>query len=398
MKAVCCWILIPLAIFLVGELAIRNWKVYGDSKGLPALALEEVDILFLGNSRVAAGIDADQFREKLQKRGGEHLSELKGVVNGGYGSTTMFQYLFALKALENKQPGALQGSYVLMEAPNGIGSWNNRGAWTYNDFDDRMLAGLLNDESFDRLWSDSDYDLESKLRLSVLHGFQDSDLYTKRYYFRIGLFRKMTKLIENNVINRVNKEPSRSVKVNIAEAGGIRTDNKAVNSCRNRILKLRESLVSRADKSNQINPDLFIGSIPTNEPDWEKCSLREVVEYVEGKGGEFVFFRMPISSPLRDIYNEILSEDDYGSFFENATSWGADYISVNYQPEDENYPDLLHMNRDARRRFTDELSDSFISYYNEKEGIPFLDPEHLLVSTLDNDKERMVTVSLGMTN
>ncbi len=358
------YILIPLLLFGGAELFFRQWKIYGDDYGLPYLAEnpeeQNFDVLFLGSSRVAASINTEVFEDVLARTSSTY--DDPKVLNYGFGYTTMFQYYATIKRMAENNEDAFKGKYVFLEAPAGIPFWNKTSdPWIVNQSDVRMVTSLLDNETLNILWKESDYDFEEKMRLSLLHAGQKSDLYSKRYYFRIGIINKLGGIIDNNLTSKSDQgKKDDNPEIEMDGSGGIRTDQKGVEQVRDKVLSTRDLYVEDPDNTNPT--DYGVPFIPSYKADWEKSRLRDIVEIVQEHGGTVVFFEMPVSSPIQEMYNLAVTPSEFKTFKTVSTKWETPLMSTGLLFDDSDFPDLLHMTKEAQSKFSEALAREFSRY------------------------------------
>ncbi len=335
------FVIIPIVIFLVAELAVRQWGYTKTSwyRGLSShmKTVEKLDVIFIGSSRVAAAIDSNVFDIKT------------GLTsyNIGVGPSKLQSHYFLLRKLFKEYPTKTKGIKVLLEAPYMLPSFTNWSDQWFADEQPQYLINVLNFADLSKLFQ-SDIDLEKKLLVTFRKLFDWSYLFSYRERIRNGVLSKMKNLFQRSLLQIGIGKKQESKQVDLVSAGGIRTDAIGVNLIKERTIT---SVAKRMTKQKPIK-------------DWGNTVVSSLITLSKESGGELILFNMPLSTIQGKEYQTEIRHNDREFFQETylqtdiikALTFRASY-------PDKEFPDLLHLAKSKRVDYTTIVSNSFFKMF-----------------------------------
>lgn len=350
------WVLIPAVMFGAAEWGIRRvieqrgvW--YQRTERL--VERQPVDYLFLGSSRVTAAVDKRAFTMAIEKQTG-HRPTVDLLARG---NTNLIHNYLALRNLAERHPQRLRGCVVLLELPGGLppmfSSWKDtprgwEGPWIEND-SPHLLASVLQARDLPRLYG-SDTSLENKCRLTFRYAVEPIRFISQRERVREVFMNRLNKLDDLVRDRLVPAEPaSRSSPVDLAEAGGIRTDAQGV-------AMVREMMQQQTDSALRHQTPLR---------HWDDSLLPQLISLCRARQMHLVFFHMPQSPGFQRAAQTHLRKTDQYIFRQWAASYGVPIVSFDFPTEADDYPDRLHMSQTCGRAFSTALAQACVNTLGE---------------------------------
>ena len=283
-------------------------------------------VLMIGTSRVAASIRTEDFDKEVSTALGSPFRSL----NLGMGFTNMAEYYFALRAIRDQKPEALQGATILIEVPRGLPeymTWDDD--WIVSDGTE-PLARYLRPADLPEFLARSKTPFVNKTTIvaRVLFGYREG-------YSRIrgSVFR--------NLKNKLDPEE----KTDLSDVGGIRTDSAGIRT-------VRAAAIEVANKAiEDTTPWVGYGS----------TILKQVIDLVRESGGTVYLFDMPISETQAAPRLTPQRLREKALFEAEARSWGIPILQTGFQSTDADYPDYWHLSSKRSGEFSRLLASAFLS-------------------------------------
>lgn len=322
----------PLFLLLAAGEGFLRFMEHGMSPWFMWLAKEwkqhPYDNIFVGTSMTRVAFDSAEFEREYNSKTGKHQT----AINMGEAYTTMPEYYFALRKLVLDNPGCLKGKRIFIECPAGIPKfeyWTDD--WMQSQYP-RLLADFIS-------WAD------------VLHYYQVSHasfgekamLACAKVSFLATYGGRIPEGVLNTIEEKLNPPSStRKSKVDLTNAGGVRTDEAGVVVVRGYVQKTAES-----NSKNQ------------KPIDWNKAVVKDLVDFLHQEGAEVYFFSMPVSSVYEKPFVTSQRQSDKKNFESACASWHCPLLKPVMTPTltDEDFPDLLHLRASLASSFTRELAD-----------------------------------------
>lgn len=334
-------LLIKLAVFallplVIGELAARRLSApfWFDQVAQRATGAS-IDFMFVGSSRVAHSIDEAVFAQQMGARLGRPVVAL----NMGRGYSTMAQYYLGLRKIAQRNPRALQGCVVMLEAPGGLPAaerWTDRWGWRQIP---QYLVPYLEAADLRRLWRESPMAIDEKLYLTLA-------TYSALAHKLPGLKLRILSRGEDfsaDMLTRLGLfEPPAN---DLAAAGGTRTDAAGIAAARRAALRV------------------WAEQLHNQEPirHWEQRICKDLVALMVEAGGRVDFFLPPMSPPQQLPYQTALRQADVAAFAEQAAAWGVAIVDVPFPTTDDDFPDGWHLRQSQAAPYTQALVASYLN-------------------------------------
>lgn len=329
--------IVPALLFVILEIHARTSEAHFWFDGAATkIAENRVDFIFIGSSRVAAAVDADEFSTSLSKA--THKSYR--ALNLGMGYSTAAEYYFGLKKLLRRNQYCLRDTTVLIEAPFGLpasDTWEDD--WLqfpelpyhlspYLEWADMLAyAKVQNAPSLNK----------GLVALGKLSAFS-----VRAFPYR----EKLLATLEQNtdrLQERWNIGTHRpSGEVDLKQDGGVRTDAQGVELVRKAAL------------------DCFNNSLhEQTQIDWERTIIKDFVKLVRVSGGKVVFFEIPVCSLQAKSLQTELRKQDAPSLAKHRVDWGFSTLKVDFICNDLDFPDLWHLRKSRSKDFSRSLAEAF---------------------------------------
>jgi len=239
--------------------------------------VETLDALFVGSSRVAAAIDVSIFQEKLSDKTGKRIN----VLNLGIGYSTPMEHFLGLRNLWEKYPGNLNNCIVLIEVLMGLPTHNT--SWVNKCYPE-LIVPLLEISDLPALMK-SELEFEIKARLLSDFLFRKSDFWIRRKFLREWTINRGKEVVLK-FFSMLGVESARKIKADISEKGGIRVDDDFMKTARKRAIDFSEKNMKNQSPIRN----------------WDAIPIGLIVKFVQSRGGQVVFYHIPISSTFAAIY------------------------------------------------------------------------------------------------
>lgn len=316
------WFLIPLLV-LVGldlafwPLAKREETWYPKYVGSPEF--KESELLFIGSSRVAAAVYTPAIEDHK-------------AINLGRGYSTTAEHLLGLQKLAGSDPQAFQGKTLFIEAAGGVPEYIAYDGGQWVDVNNpALMVKVMSPGDLPAFWRSHAHH-EELFHITIRTLLKFSSLVTYKELAQ-GQFMSKGNSFTKEAFWSENNDAA-----NLTSAGGIRTDTEG-----------REIAIAGAKK--------YIDDRTKNDKpveDWSKSCVARIVELVQSKGGQVVFFETPLDTSFREFFSNPVQTQNRTSFQAQAAEWGTRILpSGDYLDED--FPDVWHLKADLAPMFTEEL-------------------------------------------
>ena len=299
----------------------------------------DVDVLFVGSSRVAAAVRPRVFQEAYTERTGESIH----VLNAGQGYSTAAIHYYGLTRLLREHPERFEGATVIVEARNGLPSqetWND--AWTHRELPNLLGPYLAISDVPAFIWLS---DNEGSAKATVTAG-------TALMSVRLWKFlRGHIQSVPDRIAERVGAAFSEDTHVqavstvDLSSAGGIRTDSAGVAFTR---------------EQARINAGIPPVHVPME--DWSETVWADLYDEVRAAGGRMIFFNVKMSTLDLSSYEGPSFEESRDSFNRWAEANGVDIIEAEIRFPDTDYPDYFHLGYSLSDPYTRALADAYADW------------------------------------
>lgn len=334
LRAFVPYLLAVAAAIAVAEAAVRlspfepaQWypQVIARAAGAP------LRFLFVGTSRVGAGVNVEQFAAAVPA---DPALAARPTFNMGHGFSTIAAHAIGLGRMADA--GMLGGAVVFIEAAGGVpdtSEWRDRWFQTESP---GLLLSVMRPRDLPGLWR-SEMRFEHKLSASARALLRPSWLATYRENIRVqGLAAVYAR--------------SAAAAPDMREQGGVRGD-----------IDDRARIRAAAGQEG-----LRLAATEPRVDDWHALIVADIVALVRAAGGEVVFFEMPLSSPMRGASESATGRANAESFRRQVEQWGTRLVPAGRELPDEAFPDLWHMSAAAADMFTRDL----IAAWLASSGLP----------------------------
>lgn len=340
MKTKLLFIIIPLSLLLVFNYSLSNWKHINNSwyNGLNKFINEskELNILFIGSSRVAAAVDEYHFKELYQNKFKQSIE----VYNLGKGFSTIKQNYFLLRNLLEIHPNKLKNLTVFLEAPDGIPELVDvEDKWFHHE-QPAFLIDVLQTRDLIPLVK-SKLDLNSKIQIILKYMMKSFLPLRYQETIRNGLLANGMKLFKKVI--PIDTKSTNKV-ADLVTHGDIRNDLQGVKRIRSNALKHSLSRIKNQKPS----------------PNYTKSTIFQIENLFKKHGIKLVLFHMPVSSIYqnenktrlrlqeRKLFNQEISKHQQIQILKTITNFS-----------DRAFPDMLHLAKSKRIEFTGKIFTSF---------------------------------------
>lgn len=272
-------------------------------------------VVFVGTSRTFAAVDEERFTA------GNGVS----AVNMGQGFSTITTHALGLRYLADR--GALAGTTVMVEAPDGLAdpaTW--RDPWLFAERPQWLLS-VMRVSDVPALWR-SETPIEDSLAVTFRGLAVGSRLATYREDVRVTAL--------GWVYDRVR--------------GGAPVGDDIVLPARRNpgdSARIREAAMRDGQR-------WLAGTRPV---DWNTTVVATLVETVQAAGGRVVFLTLPLSEAMSAGLRTPIAQANRQGFDDALARWGTTRLQVPVTFTEDDFPDLWHLGRSGRDRFTTALID-----------------------------------------
>jgi hypothetical protein len=284
--------------------------VHGDSN---------VDILFIGSSRVTATINANII---------SRLTDNRLVINAGRGWSTPAIQLNALVHKLERCPEFIQNSLVIMEYP-GYDFYTEAHSKTKYDVNENMphlLLPYLDIKTFFQFIGESNNNFATKFEMTLL--------------FLSSSYRTYQLINEN-----WNKElsVSKTKKPELAKDGGIRNDNLEI---------VRQKAINFFNSRKHI-----LGNTPNLTVELLNSSnLAYLNKLVKQNNGKLLLYQIPTHSQQKNVYDEHKLKINEIILKKWLVKRNIGIYKINeFKYDDNDFPDIMHLSKSRRDEFSEML-------------------------------------------
>jgi len=347
------WLLLPVLVFGLAEYLVRTttdriplW--YGAAKRIAERG--QIDVMFVGSSRVLAAIPTEVFSETVALRTGQQLHTL----NLGRGYTTLIEHYLGLRNLTREYPHSLQGVTVFIEAPGGLGflsHWHD--SWI-NEEQYQLLVDLLQPSDLPDFWRSGE-DFRIKTSVTLRFFMRQIALLNRRERVRnLWLTELIPALIEGRKPTLTTVDVLGDDLQGPKHQTSIRTDEAALERARALAQQWGEKWAHAWEH--------------TTEPirDWRGTVIEDLLRLIQEVGGHLVFFVPPESEVFRRGYRSPLRQQNVVIFAEQVRNWGACLIQPAFIYTDEDLPDLWHLRPESAAKFTQILANEWLDRCDQR--------------------------------
>lgn len=328
------WIVIPLLLLVAAEGAARfglaNYEEWYD-----ASATRNADIVVIGSSRVASGVNASLISRSLTEQTGNRVK----VTNQGRGGSTIAAHYLEVRELI--ESGSVQNPVVMLELTGGVpaplmrGTWEEQ--WNHPEFPS-LLARAMTTSDIDA-FLDADHDNGDRFAVLSRVAFNWSSYVSFKDGWRDLLFDRGGKATADAL--EAISPGADSQGSNLSSAGGVATDPAAIE-------RAREAAIQRLE--NETRTGVVVDY-------WEQTILASLVELVHENGGQFVFFSMPVSTVFAADFETEIHQRNQAIFADTMKLWGTPLIDFDPGLEDSYFPDLWHLGSEGANVTSEQLAD-----------------------------------------
>lgn len=182
-----------------------------------------------------------------------------------------------------------------------------------------------------------------RLRLTVAYLFRKSALWRNRKAWRAWQLRRGTQIV-GQVLAQFGWREAVATMPTLVERGGIMADPAA-------IAKVREFAYTWAEEKAQHTVAV---------QDWDQRIVADILRLVRSRGGEVVFFEMPISSVMALPYETPESHTSILAFSDWSRRNQCPLIKTGFVSTDADFPDLWHLGISRSAEFSRLLATSWV--------------------------------------
>ncbi|MCP3936792.1 MAG: hypothetical protein GY708_15630 [Actinomycetia bacterium] len=319
-----------IAVEGVARVGLSNYEEWYDSS-----ATHNADIVFIGSSRVASGINAPLVSQVVS----DEVEYRVKVTNQGRGGSTIVTHYLELRELI--ESGRLEQPIVLLElagevpAPLMRGTWDER--WFHPKFPSLLARAMTGDDVDPFL--EADHSRSERFAVLSRYAFNNSDLISFKDGWRDLFFDRGGKAT-GDVLD-LFLPTTKGDGSGLSDAGGVATDAAGVE-------RARELALERLENESRTGVVL---------DDWNATVLASLVQLVHDNGGRFVFFQMPVSSVFEIDFETDVHKENRTNFASSMNEWGTPLIEFDPGLDDESFPDLWHLGKDGADITSEQLGE-----------------------------------------
>ena len=338
------WWLLPLllaafAAYVIGRhlfVPVNAWYQAASDN----LGPEPVAAIFIGQSWTGAAIDISTARDAISQAWGRPVQ----CLNLGQGGSSLPGHYLGLRHLARRHPNRMKGCTVFVEAPCGLPSgvswqepWMAHNLW--------LLASLLEPADLPRLWA-SQTRFGDKLSLTAQCWFPGLVGPLNRAGMRDLVFTRGRQFVSRLTTRLVPEAPRPAAPVDLAQAGGIRTDTVWVERVRQQV--------------QQSGPQGLLRDMPTGDW-WPGSVVRDLARLVGEWEGRVVVFTMPMSPVCDPACQDPGVAREKARFRALARAEEVEVLEVDFPTGKEDFPDLWHLAQSRAPDFTRRLLASWLA-------------------------------------
>lgn len=342
------WLVIPLVVFTLAEGIVRatfdsvpRWYAAAQR----VIAQGRVDAVFIGSSRIAAAVHVPSFEKEIFALTGW----CPRALNLGQGYSTYAEHFLGLRNLFASHLASLQGVTVFVEAAGGMPSLSRWDESWVSPQQPWMVVDLLQWKDLLPFWHSSGLSISGKLHLTLRFLIRNiSSTFNRRERVREQLLERGTDWLLSLRHGRIPPNPFREATVHFELAGpdtNIRTDPA-------RLRHARELAVLVSDQA-------LIDQKPLRG--WDTAIEKDLIELVRSHEGQVVFFDVPLSSLWMRPNATSLRQEDIRIFRDQARAWGTPVLRPQVSFDDDDLPDLWHVDPSLALTFSIELARAWVA-------------------------------------
>lgn len=328
------------------EPAFRSWVIQREAGYIQAIHLppaERVDFIFIGRSRVPAGINIETFESVV---GDALRRDVKAMMLGNGGRSLITHYL-GLRELFRTHPERFKDCVVLLEAPFGLPEyqrwdvpWREAGN---GNWPDKRVAALIDGDDVEKIRQAEDGDIDYYKWLAYC---VERESYAF-YYRKLIQKRARSKIIDitDLVSEKMGLSLRSSFKMVDVELGGGETIDEDVY---NAALFLAQEFVE--GQTGEVSP---YGS-------WDESVLDDLKQLVRENGGELVLFETQMAKIFEEAYATEVRLADRERLNAYAQRERIPYIEIGKRYPDEAFPDLWHLSRKLAPEYTTNIASKLL--------------------------------------
>jgi len=280
--------------------------------------------VFVGTSRMFAAVDHRQIA----------AAHGVGAVNMGQGFSTIATHALGLRYLAAR--GALAGTTVFVEAPGGLpdaSTWND--PWYFLERPQWLLS-VMTLGDLPALWRSA-----TPVEEAFAVTFRGLPVGSRFFAYREDV--RVRSL--GWIYDRASGRPPVSEE-DLLEGGD-----------ENMVLPARRNPADRERVRQAAVLDGQRWVVGTREVDWDDTVVATLVANVHAAGGHVVFLSIPLSEPMSVGLRTPTAQANRLRFEDALARWGATRLEVPLTFSDDDFPDLWHISRQGRDRFTAAVID-----------------------------------------
>ncbi len=280
--------------------------------------------VFVGTSRTFAAVDHRRIAD----------ARAVGAVNMGQGFSTIATHALGARYLAER--GALAGTTVFVEAPGGLpdaSTWDD--PWYFIERPQWLLS-VMTLGDIPALWRSA-----TPAEDTFAATFRGLPVGSRFFAYREDVRVKSLGWIYDRARGRTPVSDE-----DLLEGGD---ENIVLPARRNPADRERIRQAAVLDGERWI--------VGTREVEWDDTVVATLVETVHAGGGRVIFLSMPLSGPMSVGLRTPTALANRQRFDNALARWGATRLEVPVVFPDEDFPDLWHLSRQGRDRFTAAVLD-----------------------------------------
>jgi hypothetical protein len=334
------WIVIPIAVFSLVEVAVRyefDETPLWYAAAAPVAAAGRIDVIFTGSSRVREGVYTPAFDAEIYRS----TASCPRTLNLARGYTTAAEHYLGLRNLFAQHPASVDGLTVFIEAPGGLPAFETWDDPWANESQLWLITDLLRIRDLPKFWG-SGHSAEDKIRLSLRGALQNIAAVNRRERIRAELQQGGVTWLASMLNDDAPPNPfaENSVATQLLGTGGTLHDEKSVILARDLAVRTTEQALREQQPLASWNPTI----------------VHDIVKLVQKQNGKVVFFDVPLSGAFKRLYTTPVRRADMAAFRSQAEKWGASVLVTDLDYTDKDLPDLWHVRKELALKFSSELA------------------------------------------
>ncbi len=280
-------------------------------------------VVFVGTSRTFAAVD--------HRRIGD--ARAVGAVNMGQGFSTIATHALGVRYLAER--GALAGTTVFVEAPGGLpdaSTWDD--PWYFIERPQWLLS-VMTPGDVPALWRST-----TPVEDAFAATFRGLAIGSRFAAYREDVRVKALGWIYDRARGRASV-----------------ADDELAGDEEDIVLPARRNPADRERIRQAAVLDGQRWIVGTREVEWDNTVVATLVATAHAGGGRVVFLSMPLSGPMSVGLRTPMATANRQRFHDALTRWGATRLEVPAAFTDDDFPDLWHLSRQGRDRYTTAVID-----------------------------------------